>query len=470
MSNFGKFILAGLAFLLITGCNGNPDDLPGLLYIRVTHASPDTPVVSVEITGFISTMDSSLLGPLGTLTLPAVDYKQSSGLRPVRVGNTTVKIEAIIPDGNVVVADLSFAETEDVNYEIMLVGKWGDPDFEALQFDNPRTDVGAGNFRVQVVHAAPDVGEDIIVYITTPGAALDSGQQIAFAGNTGQIEFPAGEYQIRIALASDAMTPVFDTNLGTPPEGVDLLIAAVTNTGAGSAPISVILLDGTGTPNERLDDGTPADVRFVHTLPDDPDTLDIIIENDDPPGTEIVSGLAFAAFTDYLNPALEPETYNFKFVDSATGTMEVINRDVTIEAGVAYTMIAAGLFANAPGGAVVDAVVDDNRRVATEAKFRLLHSSNAADAVDVYLAAQGDPIGEDNRVLSGFTIQGNSGYGSIAAGPYELTVTQAGDTADVLIDAQPITLADGGIYTTILIDSAPGVLPLQLILMDDFAP
>ena len=51
-----------------------------------------------------------------------------------------------------------------------------------------------------------------------------------------------------------------------------------------------------------------------------------------------------------------------------------------------------------------------------------------------------------------------------------MTVTAAGDTGTVYVDALPLTVSGNGIYTAIAVDSPNNMLPLQLILMDDLAP
>ena len=59
-------------------------------------------------------------------------------------------------------------------------------------------------------------------------------------------------------------------------------------------------------------------------------------------------------------------------------------------------------------------------------------------------------------------------YLPLAEGAYEITLTEVGDPTQVLIDATPVAVVNGGIYTAVAVDSIGGIAPVQWILMDDF--
>jgi len=385
----------------------------------------------------------------------------------VRFGKAVVEIETIRPGGNQLEFELkNFALTEETNYEVMLIGKIADSTLDTLIISNPQSAVSAGSIRMQFVHASPDIG-DILVYITAPDAELDAAPSLGplgYKGSVAPVENPAADYQIRLALASDPLTAIFDTGGLAFAPGGDLMITVVNNTGAGAAPISLVVQQDGVMASTLLDVDTPADLRFVHAAPDAP-SLDLIIDDATTPS---FSAMSFAGFSDYLDPALVPGTHNVKVVDSpAPGTVVAIDASPVFQIGVAHSIFATGLFANLPLAGIL--LQDSNRRIATEAKFRVVNASTIAGTVDVYVVAPGTAIDSETPINARVAFQTPSFYLPLAAGDYEVTLTAAANPAQVLVDATPITVAVGGIYTAVAVDSIGGIAPVQWIMMDDFA-
>lgn len=145
--------------------------------------------------------------------------------------------------------------------------------------------------------------------------------------------------------------------------------------------------------------------------------------------------------------------------------------DVPLEQGKQYTIFAANTLA-----AGIDAYVteDDTRSVATEARVRLIHLSPAAGPVDIYVTEGGTGLdGDPLLLLEDVPYEANTGYLSLAAGSYDVTITAAnGSTA--AIGPATIMPEAGGVYTAIARDAdsaapiTPGAEALGLILLDDF--
>jgi hypothetical protein len=112
---------------------------------------------------------------------------------------------------------------------------------------------------------------------------------------------------------------------------------------------------------------------------------------------------------------------------------------------------------------------DDRRRLATQAKVRIIHGSPSAGSVDVYLTTPGAGIATATPILTSVPFKADTGFLSVAAGSYDVTVTPAG-TKTAAIGPATITIANNGIYTAVARDKAGGGTPLGLILLDDFAP
>jgi hypothetical protein len=384
-------------------------------------------------------------------------------------------VESVRPEGDKLEIELSdFALAEETNYEIILIGKFADATLDTLIISNPQTEVPAGSFRVQFVHASPDVAS-LVVYVTAPDAELDVSPAlgpVGFKGTVSPVEYPADTYRIRVALESDPLVAIYDSGPRGLPAGADIMATMVENTATGDAPISLVIEDDAFR-NEFPDVNLPAAIRFVNAIPDAP-ALDLLI--DDVPQSDLTD-LEFIDVSEYvdldIDPASPPETYNFKVVDSATGTVEVISADPEPEFGVANTILGAGLYANYPLQG--SQIRDDIRPVATEAKLRVVNASNTVinasnptGTFDLYVVAPGTVIGLELGIARLDFQESTAGYISLAAGEYEITITEVGDPTQV-INALPVTVVNGGIYTAVAIDSIGGVAPVQWLLMDDFA-
>lgn len=447
-------MLIGASLLAACGDSSTPQSrlvLPPSASVQVLHASVDAPRVNILVDG--------------AAVLSDVDFKSGSAFLTLDEGTYDIAVEAIIPGGNAVVIDLPGTQLDrDTEYSVLAVGKVATATLDALVVANPVSAVSAGSARVQVVHAAADV-IPVDVYATAPGANLANEAPLgsfAFGETLGPVEVPAGDYQIRVTPVNTPGTVVFDAGVVTLDDGVNLLLSAVNRTGAGTAPISLVVQDSINPPFEIRDVATPANLRVVHASPDAP-TVDVIVNDNF--AAPLVPALSFPEFTPYVSP--DAGTYNVKVVDSATQGVIALTFSATLDAGGEYTVLATDFLAS-----IQELVlIDDNRRVATEAKVRIVHGSPSAGPVDIYVEAPGTDITQSTPAFSDVEIRQSTGYVSLAPGDYEVSVTPANDPTTVAIFA-PLTLASEGVYTAIARDAEGGAggFPLDLIGLDDLSP
>lgn len=442
-----------LSLIGLAGCDVFDDDDDTVIVetasFRVLHASPDAPDVNVLVDG--------------AALVEGAPFKAGTGFNVVAAGTYSVQVDGIVPGGTATVigpADLTF----DANTETTIIAAGNLVDIAPLVVTNPRTAVPNGEVRATVVHASP-AAPPVDVYVTEPGADLAASAPLgtfSFGETLGPAEVPAGDYQVRVTLENDPATVVYDSGTLTLPDGLDVLIAAVDNTTTGAAPISLVALDDAGA-SEILDVDTPAALRVIHNSPDAP-AVDVVV--DDNFAQPLIEDLEFPNVapnpTDFV--AVPAGDYNVKVTVANDPGVIAIDADLSLDAGVEYSVYAVDFLAD------IDAqvLVDDRRPVATEAKVRILHGSPSAGDVDIYVTAPGTDITTVDPTFAAVPFRAETGYVGLAGGTYTVTVTPAGDDSVAAIGPLDITIADGGVYTAVARDPLPGQTDLGLILLDDF--
>jgi len=448
MKYIGILLLAGSA-LTLAACNdsGNnrrtpPVQVTETFQVQVLHGSPDAPAVDVLVDGAV--------------VLSNVDYKEGSGALTLDAGVHSIAVEGILPGGNATVigpADISFSGN--AVYTIAAVNSVAS--IEPVVISQPDTAVSAGSARLFLLHGA-EPALQVDVYLTTPGADLSASAPVgtfAFKETIGPAEVAAGDYQVRVTAAGDPAAVVFDSGTVTLNDGDDLTIAALPNTVGGSAPISLVVLDGSGSA-QILDAATPTSLQVVHASPDAP-AVDVVVD-----GSVLVPGLAFPVATDFVE--VPSDNYNVAVtVAGNPGAIAIGPVDLDLPAGVRHSILAVGQLAN------IEPLIltDDPRRVATNAKVRIVHASPTAADVDIYVTAVGADIASVSPTLTNVAFKANTGFLAVQAGDYDVTVTPAG-TKTPAIGPATISIVDGGVYTAVARDPLPGEADFGLILLDDF--
>lgn len=210
-------------------------------------------------------------------------------------------------------------------------------------------------------------------------------------------------------------------------------------------------------PSQTFDVDAPATLRVIHNSPD---ALPVDVIVNDNFAAPLIEDLVFPSFTGYVE--IPTGAYNVKVTEANNPGTVYINEDLTL-ASDEYSVYAVGFEANI----AASLLVDDNRDVATEARVRIVHGSPSAGPVDIYVTEGGTGIGSATPAFSGVPFLAETGYVSLAAGAYDVTVTQAGMMTPAIGPAT-ITVTAGGVYTAVARDAAGGGLPLGLILLDDF--
>jgi len=223
-SALSRFALVGLVAAL-AACDSDSNDPAATASIRVVHGSPDAPAVDVFVDG--------------QSVLTNVAYQAASPYLEVKAGTRNVQVRAAGGGATVIDADL-VKQDGDVHTVIAtnLLAS-----IEPLVLTDDNSAPAAGNFKLRLVHGAPNVGL-VDIYITAPGAAIDALTpdlaNIPFKGVSSYIEAPAGQYRVRITPAG-TKTVAIDTGTLDLAAGQIRTGIAVEATGGG-APLTALLL------------------------------------------------------------------------------------------------------------------------------------------------------------------------------------------------------------------------------------
>jgi len=481
------FFSAGLV-----ACGGDDDDSSDggggadtTAEVRVVHASSDAPNVNAGLNGGGQVSDLAYGNATNFLKVPAKDYDVTvSGIRPdgstpTDIGPVTVPVEAdketsIIALGN--------------------VGGSGNTALGAKVVTAPDEDPASGNARIQVVHAsaAAASANDLDVYLTQPSktpsdSGVDPVASFTFKGVIGPTEVASGDYRVWVTPQGNDSKILFKSGTVTLPDGADVLLAAIDNTGPAkgprNAPIRLLQAAEGSQSQVLLDAGAQAGVRAAH-LSADAGTVDISVDGVNS-GNPVVTGLTFDNsnfadnFTSFLGLPAGQQTVNVEQNGSV-----VVSASPQLEAGERYTGYALGLVnpQRSFEALSLEAKGEDQRPVATEAKVRVVHAASQVPfsdgKVDVYLVADQSAtvsdLGDSNRILNDIPFKAISAYLSVPPGSnYKVFITKFDDATTAPIMADLPQLQGGGVYTVAAVDkldsngNVSGVAPSPKILVDN---
>lgn len=460
MKGIKIFALPAVLSLSLTGCflDNDSDPLP-------PPPPPPPPVVNASVQVVHTSIDAPDVNVLanGDAVIEGLPFGEASDVLSLPPATYSIAVDALLPGNETatVIGPLNLTLEEAVRYTVFAVGKVAEETLEPIVVTGTVDEVTEGKIRLQVVHAASTAPE-VEIHVTAPDAELGAPlATLMYKDSTDYVEVDPGEYQVRVTLPGTD-TVVFDSGaLPLTTAGTDLVVAAVDTRYSGESPIYLLAVGQDGSELEILDTNATASLRVVHNVSDAP-AVDIVVnDNFD---ERLVTALEFPDFTGYVTPA--PADYNVKVVVSGSETA-VIDREVTLEKGAFYTVLAVGSLDADDDFAIEPLVlVDKPRRIATEAQVRIVHGSTLAGNVDIYVTATND-ISEETPAFTDVPFKAETGYVSLAAGDYVVTVTPAGSKT-AAIGPVTLSLEANSIYTAIARDGEGLTADVGLILMDDF--
>lgn len=177
-------------------------------------------------------------------------------------------------------------------------------------------------------------------------------------------------------------------------------------------------------------------LRVAHLSPDAPN-VDVWLD-----GERVLEDVPFEAVSDYL--PVPAGTRNVQVSPAGETEPIVIDADVELEAGAAYTAAATGLLGDSDLEPLV--LVDDRQPEAGKVQVRFVHTSPDAPAVDV--AVTGGPV-----LFNDLSFREASDYLTVLGGRYDLEVRLAG-TDTVALSVPGVLLKANRTYSVFAVGLA----------------
>ena len=437
-SNLRKFSLLAVVALAVPfagmGCSDDDDDsvmAPPAdtdAFVRVAHLSPDAPPVDVWVNG--------------TVVLEDVEFRAFSQYLDVGAGTHRIQVSPANQTTPIVI-DAQVTVTEGSYSTVAATGLLADIAPIVLSDEFSRN---ANAAKVRFVHTGPDApAVDITL---TDGTVLFSDIEFQEAG--AYIDVPGGSYDLQVRVGgTESVALSFGSVLLTNNHNLTVFAAGLLSDGSLSATAAV---DSPGDGSTTLNLApASSEVRVAHLSPDAPN-VDIYV-NDTIVGA--LTNVPFEAVSGYLE--LGAATQNVKVYVTGTTMNPVIEADLTLLPGRAYTVAATGLVGSSD---LTPLVLEDDRQSAAagESKVRFVHAS--PDAPDVDITVENGPTLFSDVAFRAFTE-----YGAVSAGTYDLEARLSADGA-LALAVPDVTLMGGENYTAFAAGLA-GDGSLRVVLAQD---
>jgi hypothetical protein len=435
LRKFGIMALLAIAWPLFSGgCSDDKDNKPTSpggssdSYLRVAHLSPDAPAVDVWVDGAVALQDVAF-GDFSSY------LKLNSGMHRIQVSpaNQTTPI----------VIDASITLTTGSYTTVAATGRLADIAPLVLADDVGRE---ATKARIRFVHTGPDAPPVDITL--TDGTVLFPGVQFRESGS--YLAVPGGTYDLQVRLAGTETVALSFADVPLSNNTTYSVFAVgLLSDGSLKAKVSV---DSPGSGNTTVDLGpATAMLRVAHFSPDAP-AVDVYLDG------QVVNGLRavpFKAVSGHLT--VRAATHNVKVYVAGTTTGPVIDANLTLLPGKAYTVAATGLVSASDLRPLV--LVDDRQGSDSDRSLvRFVHLSPDAPNVDI-------KVMNGPTLFSDVAFRGSAGYDEVASGTYDLEARLS--TGGALALSVPDVMLTGSDSYTVFAVGLAGDGTLGVVLVKD---
>ena len=299
---------------------------------------------------------------------------------------------------------------------------------------------GNGNFKLRVMNVAAGVGA-VDAYLTAPGAdianAAPNFTAVVYGVSTISLQFPAGQYQLRIVPYATKIV-IYDSG---PLTLADQRSAyAIVYTKKSALNVNVLLADETGNHAITPADSVQARVKAVHAGPQT-GAVNVLAN-----GTAIVPGEIYPSASAYVGVTAGANVLAYEDA-SAPGAI-LASATKTTAPATDSTVFLTGF----PGALKAVTLDDDNLPASTgQPRVRFVNASPDAPPLDVLVGT--------NKVVSALASPTASAYNQIDAGTYTVVFNNAA-TGTALLTVPGVVLVLGQTTTFFVVGAVGGLAPL----------
>lgn len=218
------------------------------------------------------------------------------------------------------------------------------------------------------------------------------------------------------------------------------------------------LLFATGCGGGSSKSSTTAQLRFVNAVADSVGVpYDVLADS-----SSFATGVGFKSGTAYI--AVSSGSHQMEVRNTGT-TADLLAQTINVAGGSSYTYLAGGA-----GAAPAGILLTDTTTAATSGNIqvRIVNATGGFGSFDAYINPPGTDITTVTADVSNLGFGANSGYKTLAAATYQISITKPGENSIVYLFTGGIDLKSGTVITIVIVGpSTPGGFPLDFIQATD---
>jgi Domain of unknown function (DUF4397) len=313
----------------------------------------------------------------------------------------------------------------------------------------------SGDSQIRAIHSASVLGP-VDMYLAAAGTDLTTVAPFATL-NLGDITpltgVTPGSYELSLTEAGNAANVLLTTPAFSLSTATSASFTITDGAGQGLAPYGIIASSIGGVAN-LIDKNTGSELRVISAV-SDRNGIEVTVD-----GQLFLADAPFATISAYQPLTPGDHTLIVRPANDPNATSLIPGQVFTLGSDARYTFLIGG----DPASVGAFESIDDRRPVPDRAHLRYFNGSTTYTAVDYFVVAPGtDVTSAAFSVISPATTPQNL---SFAPGDYEIVLRENG-TSTILAGPTPITLAAGGVYSILAVDSLAGG-SLDVVPFDDF--
>lgn len=430
-------LLAPVLILCATlmGCDDLSDSLGAEGAFETLHAAPDLQAV----TFYIRNRDRGNLNYLGNTSL----LKVGTGTYPIRY-------EGRLPDESrpQVLFSTEVSVDSGREYTYLLTGPAAALTLET--WDRARRSFKNDEviLATQYGHAALGFGP-LDFYLEAPGANLPGATpraSLAEFEDVSDVDVASGSYVLTITTQGQVGDVLFQSGTFDLTEGTNVLFAVLDGANQGTAGLVVRVL-GDPQIGGLQDVNSPPALRAAHAVLD-ADPVNIVIDDDF--ANPLIPDVVFEEVSALVPSTIVGDEVPLDIASVNDPNVSLVEGTVTLDYGISTSLYYLGI----PDSLSAVQVLDDNRRLAIFAKFRVFQGAANYGGIDVYVLEPGDDYRDFRPSISNLRFGNSTGYLELTPDVYDLVFTPAGSQATVLAELNDQDLGATGLFSFLIVDTA----------------